>query len=247
MSRTTEQERLLTANSGNNKNVLPKVGSKEFEKMFPIVEIEKVSLEDRFMQYEPKTLEEKWVKESIIKAKEINLKNFRKPAMDPSFADDGETIIYCAEEKPALGKSPLWWEENALKFMPEKNSRMIDELEKYVWSGMLIRDLIEEGYGLDEAWKAVCVDSTEIGHYCNSKDAKHGFELTGSRQIGKWFDLGNTKKIVTQPKSSPFLGFIFFGGDYEYMGETHSVASRHNLYNEFVNNYGSVGELVLDV
>ena len=108
---------------------VPQPGSKEFEEMFPIVDIEGLSLEESFMQYEPQTSNEKRVKASIIKAKEIGMKNFRIPAMDPALDDDGETIIYCAGRKPAVGKPPQWWYKNAPKFMPSKNSRLKDALQ----------------------------------------------------------------------------------------------------------------------
>mgnify|MGYP006990127188 CR=1 FL=1 len=55
-----------------------------------------------------------------------------------------------------MGKSADWWEENAPKFMPEKNSRPIDDLEKDVWLGIIIKELIDEGYKVVKAWKAVC-------------------------------------------------------------------------------------------
>lgn len=149
-----------TVPESESKKVQLQVGNEEFEKMFPIVDIENVSLQDNFMQYEPETDLEKRVKANIIRAKEIGMKNFRKPCMDPSFADDGETIIYCAGEEPAVNKSALWWYEKASKLMPEKNIRMIDDLQKDAWLGILIKELVEdEIYEVKEAWKAVCVDS----------------------------------------------------------------------------------------
>ena len=54
-----------------NKKVQPQLSSKEFEKMFPVVDIENVSLEDSFMQYEPETDQGNRVKTSIIEAKKM--------------------------------------------------------------------------------------------------------------------------------------------------------------------------------
>ena len=223
-----------------------KVGSQEFEKMFPIVDIEGLSLEEGFMHYEPKTANEKRVKASLIKAKKIGLKNFRIPAMDPAFDDDGETIIYCAGRKPAVGKSPKWWDENAPKFMPSKNSRLKDDLQADVDLGVMrIKYLIEEkGYNVAEAWKAVCVDSRDLGHYWNSENAKHTLEATGSRQIGKCFDLGNTFKIV---KKSGTSGFTFFGGHSNTYSHIYPLAQAYSGYNPSNIDDGSVGEIVLDV
>lgn len=229
-----------------SETVEPNVGSQEFEEMFPIVDIENVSLEDSFMKYEPKTERGKRVKASIIEAKKIGMKNFRIPAMDPAFADDGETIIYCAGRKPAVDKSPQWWYENAPKFMPGKNSRLKDDLQADVVLGVMrIKCLVEEkGYQVAEAWKAVCVDSKDLGHYWNSKNAKNEFETTGSRQIGKCFDLGNTCKIVKKREAS---GFVLFGGSYKSISNYHPLADAYGICNPDNDYYYSVGELVLDV
>lgn len=228
-----------------SETVEPNVGSQEFEEMFPIVDIEGLSLEESFMQYEPQTSNEKRVKASIIKAKEIGMKNFRIPAMDPALDDDGETIIYCAGRKPAVGKSPQWWYKNAPKFMPSKNSRLKDDLQADVVLGVMrIKCLVEEGYQVVEAWKAVCVNSKDLGHYWNSKNAKHEFETTGSRQIGKCFDLGNTCKIVKKREAS---GFVLFGGSYNLCSSGYPLADADSINGPFSGCNGSVGELVLDV
>lgn len=269
MSKTTEQEWMLTASRGQkivrveivndgrgikyytipeleSKKVQPQPGSKEFEEMFPIVDIENVSLEDEFMQYEPQTTNEKRVKASIIKAKEIGMKNFRIPAMDPSLDDDGETIIYCAGRKPAVGKSPIWWYENAPKFMPSKNSRLKDDLQADVVLGVMrVKQLVEkEGYKVAEAWEAVCNNSKDLGHFKNSKCAKKELETTGCRMIGNCFDLGNTCKIV---KKRETLGFVHFGGDYDAFSLNYPLAYACSIISP---NYGyafGVGEIVLDV
>lgn len=220
-------------------------GSKEFEEMFPIVDIENVSLQDSFMSYEPENNLEKRVKSNIIRAKELGMKNFRKPCMDPSFADDGETIIYCAGEKPAVGRPAVWWNENAPKFMPEKNSRQIDDLEKDVSLGIIIKYFVEEEkYKVKDAWKAVCVNSKDIGHYRDSKNPKGDFERTGSRKVGKWYDLGNTCKIVKRHGAS---GVVLFGAFYLNCGDSYPLADAHAINFSFVGYFNSVGELVLDV
>lgn len=268
MSKQAEQERTLTIDNGqkivrveiiNDGHVIkyytipelesekvPQPGSKEFEDMFPIVDIENVSLEDSFMQYKPETNREKRVKASIIEAKRIGMKNFRIPAMDPSLDDDGETIIYCAGKKPAVSKSANWWYENAPKFMPSKNSRMRDNLEHDVVLGVMqIKYLVEEKeYEVAEAWKAVCVNSKNLGNYLNSKNAKCELETTGSRQIGKCFDLGNTCKIVKKREAS---GFVLLGGYYFNISVDCPLADANSVDYPICDFIIGVGELVLDV
>lgn len=269
MSKWAEQEWTLTTSSGQkivrveivndghgikyytipelkSEKVQPQFSSKEFEEMFPIVDIESVSLGDSFMQYEPITNRGNRIKKSIIEAKRIGMKNFRIPAMDPSLDDDGETIIYCAGRKPATGKSPNWWYENAPRFMPNKNSRMRDELEHDVVLGVMqIKYLVEEkGYKVAEAWMAVCVDSKDLGHYLNSENPRYQYERTGSRQIGKCFDLGNICKIVKKRDAS---GFMIFGGKFTNFGSDYPLAFAVDILTPGDDYFDSVGELVLDV
>lgn len=184
--------------------------AKQFETMFPIVDIEGISLEDSFMKYEPKDITGRRVKTNIIEAKRIGMKNFRVPAIDPSFADDGETIIYSVGREPAVGKPASWWEENAPNFMPEKNSQIINDLEQDVWAGTVIKNLIEEKeYEIDEAWETACIDSKKIVYDDTDPidEETHELELTGSGTIGKWMDLANTMKIV---KKHVGLGYVLY-------------------------------------
>ena len=243
---TEKRERKLKTISGQIvqvKVVRFKDSSKEFEEMFPVVEIENVSLNDSFMQYNPKTSQEKRVKSSIIKAKETGMRNFRKAAMDPSFADDDKTIIYCTGKKPAVGGLGNFWDEIFKNFIPEKNSRLIDDLEKDVSLGVLIKYLVEKRkYKVRKAWKTVCVNSKDIAHCDNSKDAKHEFEETGSRPIGKWFDLGNTCKIVKKREGS---GYLIFGTCYDY--KNGNLADVSDIGFPYDDCNLSVGELVMDV
>ena len=269
MRKATEQEWMLTTSSKqkivrveivndghgikyytipelDSKKVPFQPGSQEFEEMFPVVDIEGVSLEDEFLQYEPQNVNGKRVKESLVKAKEIGMKNFRIPAIDPSLDDDGKTIIYCEGKLPAVGKSVDWWNENAPKFMPDKNSRLKDDLQAdVVFAVMRIKPLVEEkGYNVEDAWEAVCADSKDLGHYWNSKNAKHVFEKTGSRQLGKCFDLGNTFKIVKKHEDS---GFLLLGGNFYLDSEIYPLASVVSIDGSNKGYNDSVGELVLDV
>ena len=88
------------------------------------------------------------------------------------------------------------------------------------------------------------MDSKDLGHYWNSKNAKHEFETTGSRQIGKCFDLGNTCKIVKKRGAS---GFVLFGGNYNFNSGNCPLADACSIVNASDDVSFSVGELVLDV
>ena len=218
-------------------------GSKEwFDKMFPIVEASKLSLKDKFLKHEPTSICQKKFKEVLTAGIEAGLKDFRRPAMDPSLKDD--KIVYEAGLMPATGKSCDWWRENAKNFMPERNSRLGTETQYAAFLGILIKYLVKErGYTVSQAWYAVCDDSQNLGHYWNSKNAKHGIEATGSRMIGLFYDLANTFKILYNDEGSVFL---LAGGGCNHSSNFFPLAYMYSLFDPDNVYSVSVGWLVLD-
>ena len=218
-------------------------GTKEWlDKYFPVVQASELSLDDEILKHEPETKNQADVKEMIVKAIKSGLQDFRAPIMDPSLDEDGN-ICYKAGRMPAVGKKADWWEIKAKEFLPDKESRLGLTKERIAFLALLMKELIEEcGYTISDAWKAVCDQSKDIGHYSNSKDAKHDFEPTGGRQVGRWNDLGNTYKI-TKNKAG---GFSIVGGFCKSDGFVSPLAIvvRYFIYN---NNYYGVGWLVLSV
>ena len=163
--------------------------------------------------------------------------------MDPSL-DENDRIYYQAGKKPAVGKSANWWKKNAKEFLPEKRSRVGSNDERYAFLGLLIKYLTEEGrYEVSDAWKAVCDNSKDLGHYCDSKDNKHELESTGSRKIGEWFDLANTYKITINDE---IFGFSLFGGCHDDKGEHMPLVDVMDRVEPNGNLDFSTGWIVLD-
>ena len=220
-------------------------GTQEYiEKYFPIAKASTLSLEDEFLKHEPETNQQTRFKNALISAIESGLSDFRAQRMDACFDEEGN-IYFKAGMKPAVGKSPNWWKENAKKFMPEKGSRLGTTKERIAFLGLLIRYLIEEkGYTVSNAWKAVCDQSKDLGHYWDSENAKHDFEDTGSRRVGEWYDLANTCKITVDDEAG---GFSLVGGNYDNNGDDYPLADVFSI-NHPNNVFGSsVGWLVLSV
>lgn len=214
-----------------------------FEEMFPVVEASKLSLKDNFMKYKPQTEEQKRLEKSLKQGIEEGLTDFRRPIMDPSIDEDGK-ITFKAGNKPAVGKNSYWWEENAKAFMPEKESRQGILKEYDAFLGTIIKYLVnEENWSVEDAWTAVCDDSKKLGHYCNSENAKHTFEPTGSRPVGKWNDLANTYKIVGNSET----GFSLHGGRYEDCSGDYPLADVGTDLSPNRNRFFGVGWLVLSV
>ena len=220
-------------------------GTQEYiEKYFPIVKASTLSLEDEFLKHEPETNQQTRFKNALISAIKSGLSDFRAQRMDACFDEEGN-ICFKAGMKPAVGKSPNWWKETAKKFMPEKGSRLGTTKERIAFLGLLIKYLIEEkGYTVSNAWKAVCDQSKDLGHYWDSENAKHDFEDTGSRQVGEWYDLANTCKITIDDEAG---GFPFVGGFCSYNGCLYPLANVNSICNPDCEYGISVGWLVLSV
>lgn len=221
-------------------------GTQEYiDKYFPIAKASTLSLEDEFLKHEPETEEQRKFKNALISAIRLGLSDFRAQRMDACFDEEGN-ICFKAGMKPAVGKlSVNDWKRVAKEFLPEKGSRLGTTKERIAFLGLLIKYLIEEkGYEVKDAWKAVCDQSKDLGHYWDSENAKYDFEDTGSRQIGEWCDLGNTSKIIEDDEAS---GFSLGGGCYNCVGLSCPLADVGSIFNpNYVCNYG-VGWFVLSV
>lgn len=210
---------------------------------FVLVEASKLTLNDEFMQYQPKTNAEEKFKEQLERAIQRELKDFYCPKYDPSFNEDGNGISYEVGKKPAVGKSYNWWNRVAKEFKPD-NSRLGTKTEYVAFLGVLIKKLVSIGWTVAEAWNAVCSDSKKLGHYWNSEDAKHDFEPTGCREICGFYDLANTYKILSDDEAD---GFWLAGGNYYDFSYDDPLAYLAHFISLNYDDYYSVGWLVLDM
>ena len=208
-----------------------------------LVEASKLSLDDKFMQYEPeKGTKEARFKESLTKVIQSGVSDFWRPNLDPSFDETGESICYVAGKKPAVGKSKNWWKEVAKKVVLQEGTK-----KQYVaFLGCLIKKLVEKGWEVSQAWYAVCSDSKKLGHYWNSEYTKHDFEMTGSREVCDFYDLGNSFKILAEDEEEKAVGFWLAGGGCNANSDNFPLADlelNHDVDNDY---YNSVGWLVLN-
>lgn len=210
---------------------------------FVLVEASKLSLSDEFMKYKPKTEREEEFKEQLTEVIKKGVKDFWRPKYDPSFNEEGTGICYVEGKRPAVGKSYNWWSNVAKAFCPERNSRLGTKSEYVAFLGVLIKKLVESGWKVEEAWRAVCYDSMELGHYSNSKNAKNEFEDTSSRAICGFFDLANTYKILAEDEEA--IGFWLAGGVYCSNSNSDPLADCYHDFNRVDGNGNSAGWLVL--
>lgn len=210
---------------------------------FVLIKAEEISLEDEFMQHEPKTKKEAEFKELVKEVIERRIKNFWRPIYDPVLTDD-DRICFEPGKKPAIGKSYIWWKGEAKMFLPKNKSRLGTRLEYVAFLAVLIKKLVEEGEPLGAAWNLVCNDSRDLGHYINSEDAREELEPTGSRAICGFYDLANTDKFLAEDVETG--GFWLASGCYTAESYFRPLADlgRYTFCNNTIN--CTVGWLVLE-
>ncbi len=243
---TEETNTEITTNTTKVSNDTTEIATKKLEvsnDMLELVEASKLRLDDKFMQYEPEeeTDEEEFKKILTRLIQSGTLKDFWRPKMDPSFDETGYGICYVAGKIPAVGKSKNWWKEAAKRIGLQLGGRV----QYIAFLGFLIKKLVEEGWSVADAWYAVCSDSKNLGHYYNSGETKHKLEMTGSREVCKFFDLGNTFKILATEEEESVC-FWLAGGNYFVNGCTYPLTdiTLNNCSNSVCND--SVGWLVLN-
>ena len=77
-----------------------------------------------------------------------------------------------------------------------------------------------------EAWYAVCTNSKDLGHCRNSVNAKYDFEMTGSREVCGFYDLGNCTKYLERDKEDYTDTVWIVGCSYRYEGK---LAKFYNI------------------
>lgn len=162
--------------------------------------------------------------EAIKEVQEAELRPFWKPIYDPSL--DGEEVVFKAGSIPAVRNSYDFWKQN------------------YAFLVWLINILVKKGWTIEEALKAVVLDSKDLGHYCNSKIAKQDLEETGNRKVCEIYDLANTYKIFSC-SNKEVGGFWLGGGRYGNLSFRYPLADLDHF--DIVDNdcCDGVGWLVL--
>ena len=170
------------------------------------------------LKYTPANETEKEFLEFLKKAVDAGVKTFKVPVCDPSIDENG-SLQFVAGCKPAVGYS-----YNELKELAIKNGVQLGSKNQYVlFLATIIHRLVEEGWSKADAFYAVCTDSTQLGHYRNSK--KNKLEVTGSRKIAGKCDLANTYKTLRNDEKAG--GFWLAGGYYYSYGDYYPIADLY--------------------
>lgn len=190
------------------------------------------------MKHKSKNGQEREFMRNLKEAINAKVESFRVPVNDPSIDMNGK-IQFASGFKPAVGYS-----YNELEKLAKENGVRLGTKNEYcLFLGTIIIRLMVEGWSENDAWKAMCCDSKELGHYLDSADAKGNFEPTGSRMIAGKCDLANAYKILEKDEKAG--GFWLAGGSCNCYGNDDPLAvlSLGRGYDN--HNSNSVGWFVL--
>ncbi len=185
---------------------------------FKVVKTNEVKLGDWFLKHNPKTENERIMKQRIIKAIKSGVEDFMAPTLDPS-VQDGK-LIFKSNMEPAIGFTMEWWENAIHKFDP--NARIGKIEERVIFVAIIIKQLSHK-IGRSRAWAVCCNNSSELGVYFDSDKSKKKIERTGSENEKNicWRDLSNVRKLILGKDKE----VLITGGYYLVKGNQMPLAS----------------------
>ena len=151
---------------------------------------------------------------AVREVQEVGVEPFYRPVMDPSLEDGN--AVFKKWNKPAVGHSFNFWKQKAeeMPAVEGKKWHIGSEYQYYAFLTWLINQLVATGQGIKGAIEAVVLDSKELGHYRNAKNALQDFETTGSREVCGVYDLANAYKLLACSNEEAG-GFWVAGGYYD--------------------------------
>ena len=150
-------------------------------------------------------------------------------------------MVFRKWNKPAVGCSFNTWKQLAeeMPAVEGKKWQICSEYQYYAFLTWLINQLVATGQSIKGAIEAVVLDSKELGHYRNAKNAlKDDFETTGSREVCGVYDLVNTYKLFAC-SNEEIGGFWVAGGGYSNDSFNYPLADL--LHQNYVKDYHSKG------
>lgn len=201
--------------------------------------------EGEWLEHQPTTRGQKNTLTLYQEAKaKGRLHTFTCMTIAPSVKDG--KLVYQKGLPIKTGFSQSQWEKMLKDYNPSRNSRQMTLTEYACRNLFLIQKLVESGYEIKAAWKAVCDDSRKIGHYRNSAKHKNDSEPTGSREVCGFCDLGNSWKFLAEDPWNEIGGFWIADGSYCCYGNGRPVAAFTHFNNVDFIDLNGVGMIALD-
>ena len=203
-----------------------------------LVRASKLKLSNSFMKHKPKNKQEKEFKKNLSEVIKKGVKDFYRPICDPSFNEDGTGIHIKFGERSARGKSYSWWKKATRQFRPDCRLGTKDEYIAFL--GVLIKEMVDNGWNVNDAWYAVCSDTEKIGSF----KFPGAYKDTGTCEVCGFYDLANTVKILDDAENK---GFWHVGGFYSMMTpQTYPISHLFHQCDPDVEHWSTVGWLVIE-
>ena len=158
------------------------------------------------------------------------------PVFEPS-SDGKGRLQFVKGKKPLVGLNCFEWKKLIEEYSPENESAKASIYTYFLQALRWLKDGIA-------TLEQLADNSKGIGHYWDSENAKHDFELTGEREFGGLCGfVGNTCKIVEDPNSES--SFSLVGGIYYNYGGECPLGDVYHVYDPLYKRDYIVGWLEL--
>ncbi len=168
-----------------------------------------------WMQYEPRTDNQKKIKDLFLDARaKDRLHSFTCMAIAPSLDSITGELIYQPGLPSAVEHSNNFWQKIFRSYDPNRNSRQMAQTEYVCKCLFIIWKLVEERYwDYREAWYMVCDYSNNYGKHSRKLGyfgkTKLGFEPTGKGEICGFFDMFSTGRMIAEDAWNKDGGFWY--------------------------------------
>ena len=213
------------------------------EKLFVKIEPFKLSIDDKFMQHSPRTFKERCFKDLLAAAIKHKVEIFYCPRYAPSLTEDGSSFCYEPGRMPAVGKPYAWWEAEARRFKPDRESRIGTKYEYALFLATLMKKMVDAGNSVELVWKFVCSDSAVLATYSNSPESTKQLLPVGAEcEVFGFYDLGNTYKLLIENESAD--SFWLASGSFSDESTKCPIANIERTHDHSCFEYHSIGWVV---
>jgi len=140
----------------------------EWVKYVVRIEASKLSMKDKFMQYNPKNTYEKILKSHLTHVIQSGISDFYCFNTNPSLDNEGN-ICFKGGIYSVPDESYNWWREKVEMFNPMCKSRLGSKSEYIAVLGVLMKKLIDEGWRVSKVWNELCNNQAVLIRYLYSQ------------------------------------------------------------------------------
>lgn len=156
-----------------------KSGFRKGEESFVLIEASKISRKtNEFLHYKQRTTNEKELKGLLSIISRRGLEDFCCSVYQPSFINSRcERIKFVKVIKFKTRKSLNDWIRPIRRYYPQRYSRIATKLHYAAILGVIMKELVDEGYDKVEVWNAFCNEKERIKDFLSKDKSKRKVDL----------------------------------------------------------------------